>query len=130
MCWIWGRDAQGLIHGLGFRHEHCRLKIAYHGTPHIERVLEEGIKGEFSDCSCKCIWLAKKPEDAAVFGEVIEVNMTGIPGDIPDGEWQGTFPHGYIEPQRLKRWIDNQAARIDNKTTSVDTVGSKSEILL
>ena len=79
-------------------------KFAYHGTPHIEKVLREGITGEKSDCVCNCIWLAKKPGDAAAFGDVVEVDMTGISGDIPDGEWQGTYPSGILEPWRLSRY--------------------------
>lgn len=80
-------------------------KVAYHGTPHIDQVLKDGIRGEFSTCPCNCIWLTKKPEDAIAFGDVVEVDMTGIPGDIKEGEWQGTYPHGYLEPRRLKRWL-------------------------
>lgn len=80
-------------------------KLAYHGTPNIDKVLREGIKGIYSECSCNCIWLAKAAEQAACFGtDVIEVDMTGIPGDIPDGEWQGTYPGGYLGPERLRRW--------------------------
>ncbi len=79
-------------------------KLAYHGTPNIRKVLREGIKGQYSSCECDCIWLARRPEDAAASGDVIEVDMTGIPGDIPDGEWQGTYPGGYLGPWRLSRY--------------------------
>ena len=76
--------------------------LAYHGTPHIEKVLRGGIDGRYSSCECNCIWLARLPEDAAASGDVIEVDMAGISGDIPDGEWQGTYPNGYLEPWRLR----------------------------
>ncbi len=76
--------------------------VAYHGTPSIEKVLQGGIKGEYSSCKCNCIWLASRPEDAAAFGDVIEVDMTGISGGIPDEEWQGTYPNGYLGPERLR----------------------------
>ena len=81
---------------------HNVRKLAYHGTKQLEKVLTEGIRGEYSDCACNCIWLAKRPEDAVAFGDVVEVNMIGIPGDIPEGEWQGTYPHGYLAPWRLR----------------------------
>jgi hypothetical protein len=79
-------------------------KFAYHGTPHIEKVLQEGIDGEYSSYECNCIWLARRPEDAAASGDVIEVNMSGIPGEIPNGEWQGTYPYGYLGPERLRAY--------------------------
>ncbi len=79
-------------------------KLAYHGTPHIDKVLREGIDGKYSSCECDCIWLARLPEDAEASGVVIEVDMTGIPGAIPADEWQGTYPYGYLGPERLRRY--------------------------
>ena len=84
-------------------------KLAYHGTPHLEKVLREGIDGKYSSCPCNCIWLARRPEDAAASGDVIEVDMTGISGDIPDGEWQGTYPHGYLGPERLRVYENTES---------------------
>ena len=81
------------------------MKVVYHGTSNIEKVLHEGIKGEYSECVCNCIWLAKTAQQAACFGtDVIEVDMTGIPGRISVGGWQGTYPGGYLGPERLKRY--------------------------
>jgi len=87
-------------------------KLAYHGTPRIEKVLREGIKGEYSSCKCNCIWLARCPEDAATSGDVLEVDMTGIKGGIPDDEWQGTYPNGYLGPERLRKYDGGKTEKI------------------
>ena len=42
--------------------------LAYHGSPHIDVILKEGLKGLH-------IWLALSAKDAAYFGPVIEVNL-------------------------------------------------------
>lgn len=82
-------------------------KVAYHGTPHAEKVLREGllahhaVDGEGKTGTCPHVWLARKPEDAAAFGDVLEVNMEGIPGDFEEGEWQGCYHGGDLGPERL-----------------------------
>jgi len=85
-------------------------KFAYHGTPHTEKVLREGllaryaIDGEGKTGTCPHIWLARRPEDAASSGDVIEVDMTGIPGDFEDGAWQGCYHGGDLGPERLRTY--------------------------
>ena len=82
------------------------VKKTYHGTPVIGRVLREGLRaskaidGEGGG-SCPHIWLARKPEDAAPFGDVVEIDMAGIPGDFEDGAWQGCYHGGDLGPERL-----------------------------
>ena len=82
-------------------------EIAYHGTPHIETVLHEGLRGDkascFPACSPGCIWLARNPEDAAAFGQVVEVDTSHIPGGFEEDAWQGHYNGGDIGPDRLKR---------------------------
>lgn len=90
-------------------------KVAYHGTPHIEKVLREGllagcaIDGEGNVGRCPHIWLARKPEDAAHFGDVLEVNMEEIPGDFEEGAWQGCYHGGDLEPWRLAPHVGGPA---------------------
>jgi hypothetical protein len=85
-------------------------KLAYHGTPHREKVLKEGllaryaVDGEGSRGTCPHIWLARTPENAAASGDVIEVDMTGIPGDFEEGAWQGCYHGGDLEPERLRAY--------------------------
>lgn len=91
------------------------MKLAYHGTPHIEKVLREGllaryaIDGEGKTGTCPHVWLAREPENAAHFGGVVEIDMTGIPGDFDDGEegWQGCYHGGDLGPERLSRYASN-----------------------
>ena len=82
-------------------------KLAYHGTPHIAKVLKEGLRADKSvdgsgGHSCPHIWLARTPENAATSGEVIEVDMTDIPGDFEEGAWQGCYHGGDLGPGRLR----------------------------
>lgn len=80
-------------------------KVAYHGTPHVDQVLREGLLASKSSESCPHVWLARKPEDAAYPGcVVLEVDMTGISGDFEPGAWQGCYHGGDLEPWRLKRY--------------------------
>jgi hypothetical protein len=85
-------------------------KVAYHGTPHAGQVLREGLiaakalDGQGGH-SCPHIWLARKPEDAESSGEVLEVDMTGIPGDFEPRAWQGCYHGGDLEPWRLRRYV-------------------------
>lgn len=81
--------------------------VAYHGTPHREAVLREGLRADKATCSCSpgCIWLARRPEDAAAFGEVIEVDVSHIPGDFEPGEWQGHYNGGDIGPEYLRAFL-------------------------
>ena len=77
-------------------------KLAYHGTPCLEVVLREGLRADkSSEPWCPHIWLARKPEDAAHFGDVIVVDMEGIAGDFENGEWQGCYHGGDLGPERL-----------------------------
>ena len=88
-------------------------KVTYHGTPHVKKVLREGllartaVDGEGKTGTCPHIWLARKPEDAAPFGDVIEVNMEGIPGDFEEGAWQGCYHGGDLESWRLREYSFN-----------------------
>ncbi|KKM99811.1 hypothetical protein LCGC14_1144280 [marine sediment metagenome] len=79
-------------------------KIAYHGTPHIEKVLQEGILAQYAVGSCLHIWLARKPEDAVTSGDVLEVDMTGISGGFEKDAWQGCYHGGDLKPWRLSRY--------------------------
>ncbi len=79
-------------------------KLAYHGTPLPERILAEGLRREMAPSNCKHIWLARSPRDAAAFGVVLEVDMTGIAGDFDEGAegWQGCYHDGDLEPSRIR----------------------------
>ena len=83
-------------------------RVAYHGTPYIGKVLREGllahcaIDGEGKTGTCAHIWLARRPEDAVQFGDVLEVDMEGIPGDFEKGAWQGCYHGGDLGPERLR----------------------------
>jgi len=102
VCWTpWEDDMCGLL---------ARRKFAYHGTSHIEKVLREGVDGKYSSCACNCIWLASEPEHAEAFGDVVEVDMTGIDGGFLDEDWQGTYPNGYLGPERLRAY-DSERVR-------------------
>ncbi|KKM95980.1 hypothetical protein LCGC14_1182780 [marine sediment metagenome] len=86
-------------------------KLAYHGTPHIEKVLREGllarcaVDGEGNTGTCPHVWLARTPEDAAAFGDIVEVDTSFIPGGFEDDEaWQGCYHGGDIPPERLQAY--------------------------
>ena len=91
-------------------------KLAYHGTPHIEKVLREGllarcaVDGSGRTGECPHIWLARHPEDAAASGDVVEVDMTGIPGDFEEGAWQGCYHGGDLGPERLRAYRERSRA--------------------
>lgn len=84
------------------------LKRAYHGTPVLERVLREGLRADQAIGECSHIWLAKNPGDAAAFGDVVEVDMTGIPGDFEEGSWQGCYHGGDLSSERLRVYKDRR----------------------
>ncbi len=79
-------------------------KTTYHGTPHIEKVLQEGLLAQCAVGSCPHIWLAREPEDAAMSGDVLEVDMEGISGDFEKDAWQGCYHGGDLKPWRLSRY--------------------------
>lgn len=89
--------------------------IAYHGTPFFEQILKEGLialKSSPNGVGCPHIWLAVKPEDAAVFGTVLEVNMDGLDFDFMDRDepeyeyWQGCYHGGNLGSERIKLYIN------------------------
>ena len=86
------------------------VEVTYHGTPQIEKVLREGllahyaVDGEGNMGRCPHIWLAKKPEDAVHFGDVVEINMEGIAGDFEEDAWQGCYHGGNLESWRLRAY--------------------------
>ena len=78
------------------------IEVYYHATDNPEEVLRNGLLQQKSDCNCGCIWLARTATDAAEFGAtVIAVNMKGLPGNFPIGDWQAHYNEGDIEPSRL-----------------------------
>lgn len=81
---------------------------AYHGTPYPDSVEREGILTARSSCqhSPGCVWIARSPEDAAVFGTVFEIDMSGIEGEFTD--WQAHLERD-IEPWRLRRYEKAEA---------------------
>ena len=89
---------------------------AFHGTPHIEQVLQEGLRADMAvgvrnqsssgDGGCPHVWLAKRREDAAQYGDVVEIDVTGFgpwPTNGDDGDWQACYHGGDIGPDRLQR---------------------------
>ena len=76
--------------------------LAYHGTYAWDQVLREGLRADKAP-NCKHIWLARTPEDAAHFGTVLVVDMTGIEGGFEDGPkgWQGCYHGGNLEVERI-----------------------------
>ena len=101
-CWEpWEDDMCGAF---------ARRKLAYHGTPHIEKVLREGLLARYAvdgggnTGTCSHIWLARTPEDAAASGDVIEVDMAGISGDFEEEAWQGCYHGGDLGPERLRAY--------------------------
>ncbi len=75
--------------------------VVYHGTPHATEALVQGLLASKATDSCPHIWLARHPADAAPYGEVLEVDMTGIPGDFEHGAWQGCYHGGDLAAWRL-----------------------------
>lgn len=59
--------------------------IAYHGTPYVEKVLQEGLLTKYALGGCQHIWLARKFEDAVAFGDVVEVDTSFITGGLSLG---------------------------------------------
>lgn len=84
------------------------VQIAYHGTPNIEAILREGLRGDKADGSCAHIWLARDAWHAAVFGDVVEVDMEGLghwpePTEDDPNNWQACYHGGDIGRERLHR---------------------------
>lgn len=71
--------------------------FAYHGTPDRDRVLAEGLVSAKAD-NAPCVWLALNPQDAALFGDVVRVDLARLDGTWPrDGSgelsWQAHYDH-------------------------------------
>ena len=86
------------------------MTTGYHGTAAWEQVLAEGLKASKAT-GCAHIWLALRPEDAAAFGKVLKVDMTGLEFEWMDIDepayqpyWQGCYHGGDIEPARVELW--------------------------
>ena len=80
-------------------------EILYHGSRNIGKILREGIlQKHATHCSCRHIWLARTPEDAKPYGDVVEVDMSGLPILNPEVEegWQALCTVD-LEPWRLTR---------------------------
>ena len=79
---------------------------AYHGSPHIDAILAGGLLAEAASGSCSHIWLARRVEDAAEYGPVIEVDVSGFgPWPTDGGDWQACYHGGDIRADRLTRLL-------------------------
>ena len=96
----------------------------YHGSPHWARILKEGLRGAH-------IWLALAPQHAAVFGVVIEVDVTGWTQDWPIAEedglpsWQACCHDGYIPPERL--CLYGEKRRVNILQLALKSLGSANQ---
>jgi len=81
----------------------------YHGSLHWKNILKEGLKADRASGGCPHIWLALRPDDAKVFGRVLQVDMTNLAFNWMDKDepayqpyWQGCYHGGDIEAWRIK----------------------------
>lgn len=72
-------------------------EYAYHGTPHPDKVLSEGLRGDLSTAKhCKHVWLSLTPGAAAEYGRVLMVDLVYLNGTWPREEngdlfWQASY---------------------------------------
>lgn len=82
------------------------MRYAYHGTPHIERVLAEGLRADLADGPSHTIWMARDPQEAAQYGEVVRIDLSLLSGSWPSDEldnWQAHYSR-HIPPAALSRY--------------------------
>ena len=83
--------------------------LAYHGSPYWQIILAEGLVASKAP-GCAHIWLALRAIDAAQFGTVLRVDMTGLDFDWMDKDepeyqpyWQGCYHGGNIGSDRISK---------------------------
>jgi len=89
-----------------------RQLLGYHGTPAWREVLLYGLLADKASGGCPHVWLTVRPKDAAPFGVVLEVNMTGLDFGWQDKDeplasiyqpyWQGCYHGGDVPPRLIK----------------------------
>ena len=85
-------------------------RVAYHGTPSIDIVPTEGLHALSGDHVCT--WMALRPEDAARYGDVVEIDLSQLDGTWPredDGSlcWQAHYC-APIPSTALSRYIPQE----------------------